>query len=571
MVSFGKDGTTRMATGNRMNGEEKKHKRRLNMMMWGIVLVVLAAELFAAYVVLCQEGRLMNDAMSRTANAYYVLNIKPMKLASIGFVWNPLPSFLQIPILLFTKYWRPLATVGYAGAIVCSVFAAINAGLIFRYLYKSGVNGFVCLVITMLYVFNPFIFYYGFNGMSETMFFTAVIVSTINMILWIQDRQTKRLITVALMQVLAFLTRYEAFPLAVGFGVALIVAVYFTEDRLSPFKSKPRRMQWDYLVASGTMLFLPICYVLAIWIFLNWTIMGDPFYFFGSAYSNSSQSQALWEGFIAMVDTPFEALIYTLKRTVLFLPVFIVIAIERFYTKRLFQQDFLILILIIGSLAGFHWLMLWKGASFGWLRFYSFALPIAVAWLPYELTQLQTKVKNATIVGVCAALLFSGIGLHYAIHDEDVGREEYPVLFMAKEDGMAAQMAELAEVINEKYADSTILVDSFLASVLILNLDHPENLITTTSDEFDEAVIHPLGQDVEYIVLPGTEGAGGLDAINNAYPNLYSDGAAWLELVEQTDYHKVYRILEDEYYETIKEYGVLVPGKVEIELDFIDR
>lgn len=552
--------------GNRMNVEDKRYRRRLNFAMLLVGLVVLIAELAAAYVVLYENHRVMNDAIARTANAYYVLYIKPSKLASIGFVWNPLPSLLQIPILLFAPYWRPLATVGFSGAIVTAVFAAINAGLIFRYLRKVPVHPLVALLITFLYAFNPFVFYYGFNGMSETIFFTALISSTANIILWAHDRLSGRLVTSALMLVLAFLTRYEAFPLAFAFGLVLIVIVYFMEDVPSPFKKKPPKMKFDYLVASGTMLFLPIVYAVAIWIFLNWTILGNPFYFLNSTYSNTSQSEELWSGFLAMIDSPFKSFAYALKLMLPFLPVFIVILVVRYCTRRMFRSDFLIFLLLISSLAGFHWLMLLTGSSFGWLRFFCFSLPIAIAWLPYELTQLSPKAKNRTLTAVCCALLLSGVLTNYYLGNVNLAKEEYHSLSAEDNIGNSNAQYKMAEIINKNYSDQSILLDSFTASTLILALDHPENIITNTSEEFDNAVTHPLGQEVDYIVIPNPEGIGRLDALNSTYPRAYYGAAPWLELVEDTGAHRLFRILEDEYYDTIREYGVLRPGKIPIQL-----
>src|SRR5690349_4617983 len=39
------------------------------------------------------------DSLSRTANAFYVLFSRDPHLAAVGFVWNPLPSLIQLPLL----------------------------------------------------------------------------------------------------------------------------------------------------------------------------------------------------------------------------------------------------------------------------------------------------------------------------------------------------------------------------------------------------------------------------------------------------------------------------------------
>lgn len=211
--------------------EAKRERRTTTLWMWMIFLFVFAVEIAGAYVVVYLQGYIMNDAISRTANAYYVLALNPPKLASIGFVWNPLPSLIQVMIMPLARFWPPLASVGFAGCIMTAIFAAINSALLFRYFKNTGNNVAISLLIIALYSFNPFVFFYGFNGMSETLFFTTMIMSVANFSLWLDDRRTGRLVTIGLMLAVGFLTRYEVFALMLGFGFALLVALYFIKDK----------------------------------------------------------------------------------------------------------------------------------------------------------------------------------------------------------------------------------------------------------------------------------------------------------------------------------------------------
>jgi len=78
------------------------------------------------------EKMIMGDALSRIANAYYVLYIEPPHLASLGFVWNPLPSVLEVPFMFLAQVYRPIATSALAGMIVTAVATAGTAVLIYR-------------------------------------------------------------------------------------------------------------------------------------------------------------------------------------------------------------------------------------------------------------------------------------------------------------------------------------------------------------------------------------------------------------------------------------------------------
>lgn len=507
-----------------------------------LFVVALVAEVIGAYIIIYQNGHAMPDAVSRTANAYYVLNIIPHKLASIGFVWNPLPSLLQLIILPFDNLWPPLATDAMAGSILTAIFAASNAALIYHYLRAFKTDRLVSIIIVVLYTANPFIFYYGCNGMSEIIFFTFIILSTGSLSLWIVDRKSSRFVTIGVALAFAFLTRYETFALCVSFFIALVIIVYTMKDEYSPFKHKSARMKLDYTVASSTVIFLPVAYTVLIWIFLNWTIMSDPFFFLTSAYSNDAQSDAaVWAQFEDGIRSPLNAIKFALIRMLPFSPLFIIITIERIITKRLFKWDYLILLILIFGISIFHIVMLMNGKSFGWLRFFSFALPFCVAWIPYEIYKLKGDAKIITTGFLCVALAISGAIMPSYFKDYSLAREEYMAFYQPEDQQLIAQK-ELSQIVNSKYKNDIILMDSFIGAKFIMNLDRPENLITTTSDEFEYAVKNPKKYKVDYLIVPQSMYTGQLDAINKEYPNLFSDGGSWLELVYDNEMYRIYKV-----------------------------
>lgn len=522
-------------------------------MAWSFAIfaVVLAAELIGAYIVVYKGGHIMNDALARTANAYYVLYILPSKLASIGFVWNPLPSLLQIPILVFAQFWRPLATHGLAGSILTAIFAGINAGLLFRYFRLCGTGVKLSLLIAALWAFNPFIFFYGLNGMSETIFFTVILSGVFNFAMWMEDRNTNRLLIVALMMAMGFLTRYEILTMMVAFAASLLVIIYLMRDKASPFPTKPFGMGLSYTVSTFIVLFLPVVYIIAIWAIVNWTIMGDPFYFLGSAYSNEAQAAVGLADSLRFRDSKYAALLafgYMSVRSLPFIAPLIVIVIERIFTRRLFKMDMVVFILLAGCFLGFHYVLLLTGKSFGWLRFFCYVMPVCLAWLPYEMLKLKNRARIASIVFLCIGLVVSAGMIPYYFSNYTLGSEEYPILFQPESERTNPQVA-LAQLLNEQHRDATILMDSFLTSSLIVNLENSENIITNTSDEFLAAIHDPHAYHVDFIVVPRPRGIGLLDTINDAYPDLFYYGVpSWAEFVAGNDMYRLYKVtpIEDE-------------------------
>ena len=68
----------------------------------------------------------VGDATSREANAYYVFFSNDPHLAAIGFVWNPLTSLTEMPLILLKGLWPALTAEAFASGIMSSVFMAGN-------------------------------------------------------------------------------------------------------------------------------------------------------------------------------------------------------------------------------------------------------------------------------------------------------------------------------------------------------------------------------------------------------------------------------------------------------------
>src|SRR3982074_579514 len=84
----------------------------------------LAGSLAAATYLVFGVHVVIGDALSRVANAQYVLFSRDPHLAAIGFVWNPLPSLVELIVLPFRSLWPVLAQVGFAANLMSALFMA---------------------------------------------------------------------------------------------------------------------------------------------------------------------------------------------------------------------------------------------------------------------------------------------------------------------------------------------------------------------------------------------------------------------------------------------------------------
>lgn len=497
-----------------------------------IFLVVFFIELCFGFYMCYIKGVILSDAFSRTANSFYVLMVKPVRFASIGLVWNPLPSVLQLPFILFSKIWRPIASKGLSAVIVNSIFSGISAVLIIDTFKRFKTNRKFVAIATFLYVFNPFIFYYGCNGMSEGIFFTIIIFCICKLTLWMKFGKSRHIVEIAFAFVFLFFTRYEAIPFAFSIGLCIIIRLLFCKNERKYWVDTTWRERYFYVEGTMTLLYTPMAYSILLWVIFNWVISKNPIYFLNSAYSNISQSI-----FSSDFGTVTDIFIYVIQRSIPFISLFIAILLIRIITKRTIKSDIIGLSLIVFIMIAFHFYMLQSGKSFGWLRFFAYCLPICFSWIPYEISELKSENKKTGQAICIAALFITFILCTLALQDPDLSKEEHNLV-------ISDETKKVADYINTKLQDETILMDCFLTNNIVLNIDNVDHLIVSSSLNFGDCVKDPVGMGVGYILVPDTSGVGNLDAINSRYPTLYKEGAEWCQEEESFTGYKLYRVNE---------------------------
>lgn len=476
-----------------------------------------------------------SDAMSRVANAFYVLYSRDPHLAAIGFVWNPLPSLMQLPLLLAYPLFPELASFGLAGIVMSSSFAAGTAVLLASEGLHYRLGRLASLLLALLYSLNPFVFLFGSNGLSDAPFNFFTMCTVMAFARWLHDEKSSSLVVAGMTLSMAFWTRYEAVP----FGAALFAAILATTlliHRRSALKPLEQR-NWAYQRARGeatlVLLMTPVIYSGLLWIMWNYVIMDNPLYFLNSEYSNMAQSGMLMEDedYVRILSSPWLSLVLVLKKTAFFAIPLGAIMIIRLLSDRLFRWDMLILILMFISIPTLQYLLLLRGSTFAWFRYFMYGFPITVAWLPYELSQVKGKKTAWTILSL--SLLASAVLLTYAMLREDIAPDEYGYITMTGQFDDQRLVGEIARYMNEQLSDAVVMMDSSTSFRIILKSIHPERYVITSDRIFHAALDDPQSYGIEYILTLNPTLATSGSAIHSKYPGLYEDGARWLELYKE--------------------------------------
>ena len=505
-------------------GEAAARRRKAE---WRLAAAVFLLE-WAIGIWLGYRGVLLGDAMSRTANAFYVLYSQPYRLTSMGLVWNPLPSLIQLPFVWASKLWRPLVTKGISMSFASALFAAWGAKALYSCFHNMKCRERDALLLTLLYALNPYVLFYGANGMTEAMMGAAGIQVIASLTGWMRKGKPYYLIEMGMSFVIMFLIRYEAVPFAicVALGMALHMAVSRRERRYYPRKGL--EPLW-YVESTLWVTFLPVIFTAAAWVLYNWSITGNPLYFMNSGYSMSAYS-AYYQDYGGVLS----AVSFVFSRVWPMLIPLAALLMARMATGTFFRYETLVMICSVLGLTVFTTVMILLGKSGGYVRYLCYPLFFAPAFIPYAVKAAGERgrhVVRITAAGLLAAGLFFAWGFQYS----SMFREDLVL-------NVPAHSETVADYLNANCRNSKVLMDSYRTYYVIMNADDPEAWVISCSPEFEDCVADPVRTGVDYMVVPQIGSYGNMDALNIAWPRLYNGGEDWAEEVASIGEFKVFRV-----------------------------
>ena len=482
--------------------------------------------LVAAYYLVYHLQFVFSDAVSRAEKAFLVIYDNEPKLAAIGFIWNPLPSLLQIPLLFVLK---PLAKFGFSGNIISALFGALSCVYVYKFFDRTSLSRSLKWFFMLLFGLNPMILFYATNGMSESMFIFFLMLATWHFVMWQESQKMNDIIMFSLAISLAFLTRYEAIPFAITIGLLIILFDFYKHKNF-------RNVEGNLILYAA-----PVISALLIWVVANWLIMGDPLYFLHGQYSNVDQSQFI-SGDAKGVQGLFWGVIsYAIKRMWFIFPAYLITVVFVLYRKFSFETVAVVLLSI--TIPIFQCIMIFTGSSYGWLRFFIYVIPFAfILFSQY----LHNEKRSQFMIAVFLVMfLLSDISSFGAMKNKTYGKEEIQVINAMRGDVSSNNSyitdVEIANYINENLGDKKILMDDFIGFGIILNSLNPKIFINDSDADFAASIADPK-RYCDYILVKKPNDLGTLDAINKKYPTLFDSGSNFAHLSKDFGTWRLYEV-----------------------------
>ena len=517
-------------------------KRSINFVEDLVIFLILFILYIGLGIYLTQtRDFLPGDAMARMVSSWLVFQGAEQKLATIGFVWPPIPTLLVLPLTLL----RPLV-VSWMAPVIISAASMSLAGVIINQIAR------LCklarawrYIFILLFATNPLILSFGANGMSEAVLIAATLAGFFWLILfWNTDRNT-HLILCGLFMGMLPLIRYEVLLITVAVGLLIFIHSWSRHSHLGMIDL--RNFLEGRLLAYASLVIYPIF----LWMLINWQIMGSPVFFIDNPQSALNIAETQISSF---VDTRFfGAMALGFRLWIEPFPFGIIIALLGLAYGLWRRSAFLVGLSSLQMITPiFQGLLINQSATVPLVRYYIINIPLAMitflaAYQDFVSTDIaQSKqfplIKAGALSLLAIIFAASAISSNQTLLTSKFQSIENPTWVGIsttqpipythfKQPGEGLKVGRVIPRIVPE--GSRILLDTYAGGyAIILGSGNPKLFLDFTDPNYEDAVLRPW-EYADYVLVASNETEARLSAVNRAHPDLHSLGASWAILVDE--------------------------------------
>lgn len=493
---------------------------------------------------------ILGDSLSRASAARSALFGRDPHLAAIGFIFTPLTTVVQLPLVLLSHWWPVLTSWNITGVLVSAPFMAAAVVQIRGICVDRGVPHWLVWTLTAVFALNPMVVFYAANGMSEAPFLFLLCWTARRLIRWLHTDDVHDLCLAGVALALAYLTRYDALPAAAG--VTVFVAV------VTRLRARgPRRIRVTDTAMDALLVAVPTAVAFVVWTVTSWLITGEPFQQFTSDYGNSSIVEQSSGGGAAV--GPIYGLAFSIAEIMVLgpvLPILIPVCLVLSWRRR--DPEVLAAGVVFGSVLVFATRNYMTGTTFPFLRFYISAIPLMVV-LACQLVPARGAIParrpgrhrrprislpgphrvpavGATVLVLVTPVVTGALMLSPTLSVQQHALRE--IVFPDPGDTSTARSEQrriIASFRTERdmagyldsldLPDSSVLMDTVYGFAVYTATTRPRTYIIPSDQDFITVLNDPAAHGVRYILTVPNTGRGTSDAINVRYPTLYETGA----------------------------------------------
>lgn len=518
-----------------------------------LFLGALSGYLYVAQLFLA-KGVIFGDALSRVANAYWVVYSRDPHLAAVGFTWNPLPSLVLVPFLWLKDFFPVLTTHGFIIDISTAVFMAGAVAMLAGILREMGVPRLPRLLITLLFAADPMIIIYGANGMSEALMLFFVLLAARGLTVWLARDRPSGLVVAGVALFFAYQVRYETVGAAL-FAIGVVAVVGYFRP------SGGRRPRITSAATEASLVAMPFLASFGLFALASKVIVNQWFPTFSSSYGNTQQVSDRAAYLNARLGVSRLDRLHHLVSQMNGLEPFLVALLILALWISLARWDVRPLgaALALGGVYLFDLIALVSGDTYGNLRFNITLIPLAciaagaitVPWparrrlLPHiagvAIRASWLTAAAIVAVGLLALELPSTVSTLTNPRLSDVeGPTVIARMFPAKATPSEIQTSKIfpedrqisAQIDGMHLPPASVLTDVADSFAIVLASRDPGQYVITPDRDFERDLADPNRWGIRYLLVPAGYSVVSYDAVLAAFPDLNQRFNGWAKPVK---------------------------------------
>ncbi|MDJ0394071.1 glycosyltransferase family 39 protein [Rhodococcus sp. G-MC3] len=514
----------------------------------GLFFAAFAGYLAIGLTLSLRFGYMLGDALARTSAAQSVLLSRDPHVSAIGFIFTPLTALLQLPLVALSAWWTGITRWNISGIAVSALFMAGTVMIILGICRDRGLTGRHSSLIAVLFAINPMILFYGANGMSEAVFLFFTCWAVRRLIRWVDTDDVHDLIVAGIALALAYLTRYDG-VVAIAGAAFLVAGVTLLRCGRGSWRTMRRQALLDAVLVAG-----PGFVAFVVWSVTSWLITGEALAQLSSSYGNA----AILEQSGGSTGAPLSNAVYAVAAIIVLGPILpLVLPATGVLARARRDLGALVAPVVFGAILAFQAASYISGSTFGFLRFYICAIPLAVVALIQIVpgrAAVRTRRPGAfrrerfAEVRVAPALIAATVVLSvlaipvtgWAMLRQSLSSQQYALGHLlddrpqaADAEAVAAQRILASFSTERKLAayldrqdlpDGSIIVDTVYGFAVLAASAHPTRFVVPSDQDFTTILNDPAAAGVRFMLTVPNTGRGQSDALNRRYPSIYDNG-----------------------------------------------
>ena len=497
------------------------------------------------------------DGTARVTQAFAAVFSRDPHLGTLSLIWPPVPALVDLPLVVLLQ---PFGQAALAASIMGALFMAGAAVLLFLVLREVGAGRALATALTVAFVTHQHVYQSAAAGLSEAPFAMFLLGSMLAYLRWLKSESSGTLVVAGLMAAGATMSRYEAMFWVAAMAAGVAITLYRGVPLLPYFRSAEGRPpeSREAISASLVAFVIPFGFVMAMWMWVNVLIKGNPLFFLvgpGSTRTAPDTARVFGEGhpFFAAYQSVGESLSLAVDRVTTLSPLIVLATAGlALYALRRRNVEVIAVGIVAWSITAFPTVTGYTGALPPWVRYWYWVVPMGFVLAAYGLHRIRLPGVRALAAGIVVVLAFVPnvrvfVETHDAFSIEQPGGGERVRNALLTTPDLGSVASRQASV--DEYRRVAEAVEALTPPDALVMLDvigpggpipmfarNPRRYVTTTDRDFEEEFLFRPWDTVDYVLVPfPTFDRFSRSLVLQAHDDIWEGAMPWTELVAEID------------------------------------